>query len=225
MEFDASKVRTEWSNELDGKKGWFNDSINDDIECCLRIYVEDDDEGFYGICTKGDVLYPFKDNDGNVWKYFYPEEDVIEFDKKNLFIAGYNDEDVNIGDEGIIGDTVSMILSLLKHGYDKAVGTLANKDENGFSKDGTWYRPMFYRTKCALKTKYVPWTKETFPLKCGDTVQLKYSDYQAVVSGLKKSENKIWIGNASTFSISFEELFKDYEFPDGTPCGQKVQNK
>jgi hypothetical protein len=94
MEFDASKVCTEWSNDLDEKKCWFSDFIDRETDGCLRDYVKNSDkyyytDFFYGICHKREGYFPFESENGAHWKYFYPEDDVMTFDKKNLFIAGY----------------------------------------------------------------------------------------------------------------------------------------
>jgi hypothetical protein len=190
MKFDESKVRTKWSDELDGKKGWFSDNINSVGEGNLHYYVEYNDVRFYGICTKGNAICPFKDDDNINWKYFYPEEDIVgfmEFDKKNLFIAGYNDNLPNIGDTGYTGDSVSDCVSKLTGCWTQHILTGCTK--NGFITDADIYQhQFFYCTKCALKTKYVPWTKETFPLKCGDVVQFKDSDQQIMIVSQNKNE-------------------------------------
>jgi len=222
MKFDESKVISEWSDELKGKKGWFSDYINDEDEQCLRSYVETNSQIHYGLCHKGEENFPFREEDGIDRSYFYPDE-TAKFDKENLFIAGYNDEVVNIGDEGILGETVIIIQRTIKDRYDKSIGKLLIKNEQGFSKDGSLYRPMFYRTKCAPKKKYVPWTKDNFPLHVLSLVRSKVdTDFTTFIGGLNICKNTINIGSADDPGITFEELFDYWELPDGTPCGQEV---
>jgi|WetSurMetagenome_2_1015567.scaffolds.fasta_scaffold213344_2 hypothetical protein len=224
MEFDASKVRTEWSNELDGKKGWFSDSINDDIECCLRIYVESNNKSMYGTCTKGNAICPFKGNRQASWKYFYPdevvpEEDVIEFYKKNLFIAGYNDNLTHIGDTGYTGDSVSECVSKLTECWTQHI--LTGCSEKGFIiDDGISQHQFFYRTKCAPKDKYVPWTKETAPDLIGKKIISKdYPDISSLI--IEQKPAGIYAGIEQ---IEYYWLFNHYTMDDGSLCGHKVQD-
>ena len=222
MEFDESKVRTEWSDELEGKKGWFGDRIHDKDEDCLRNYVEMKDENYYWICHKGNKEYPFKSEVNILWKYFYPddeEEKEMEFDKKNLFIAGYNENLLHTGDAGYIGDSVSDCVSKLTGCCAQHV--LTGCLESGFITDADTYpHQFFYRTKCAPEKHYIPWTKENFPLNVLDIVN--DSESTTFISSIKNDKSAVWIGCASC-AISLRELFDNYTMPDGSPCGQEIE--
>ena len=235
MEFDESKVCTQWSDKLEGKKGWFSDYINihSKDEGCLRNYVKTNNQRFYGICYKGGNVLPFivgnAEKIGSGWKYFYPDDEEnknMEFDKKNIFIAGYNDDEVNIGDEGLFFDNLSVLPRYIKE-YAKnnkkyVPDIIISMDKYTFYSKNTGGWRMFYRTKCAPKKHYIPWTKENFPLKCGDVVKWKNSGYQVMIVAQNKNEERVWIGSVEVCAISFDDLFKFYELPDGSPCGQEV---
>ena len=229
MEFDESKVRSEWSDELEGKKGWFGDNINGNSkdEEYLRKHVETNNKCFYGICYKGGGEYPFGIGNtektgsrwkGTFWKYFYPEEDIVEFDKKNLFIAGYNDDDVNIGDEGIIAEDIDFIKRNINNTEERS--KIADIKYSGFYDTKRYGCNFFYRTKCAPKKHYIPWTKDNFPLRVLSLVRSKVdTDFTTFIGGLNLCKNEINIGSADTKSITFNELFDYWELPDGSPCG------
>jgi len=222
MEFDENKVRTKWSYELDGKKGWFSDFIDRENNGCLRAYVKSNDKDLYGICHKRGGLYPFKSENGTYWKYFYPEEDVMKFDKKNLFIAGYNDNLLHTGETGYTGDSVSDCVSKLTGCWTQNILTGCTK--NGFITDDDIYQhQFFYRTKCAPETKYIPWTKETVPNDLlMKIVKSKNGLDWTVVIGIRKGRADPIATDAGYYSYS--DFFDFYIMDDGTPCGQKVQN-
>jgi len=70
--FDKSKVRTKWSDNLEGKKGWFSNNI-----AFLRIKVENENDVYdYGICEKGvdGYGYAFGLEGKTSYDYFYEDE-------------------------------------------------------------------------------------------------------------------------------------------------------
>jgi hypothetical protein len=217
MKFDPKKVRTEWSDGLDGKEGWFSDYVNSVRECCLGSYVEEDDGSMYGVCSKGKHIFPFCNGD-TVWKYFYPKEDTMEFDKRNLFIAGYNDDEVNIGDEGIFSDTVYILKNEL---VATQIDTITAKDARGFVDTEQEHWALFYRTKCAPKKKYIPWTDETVPDDLlGKIVKSTDGKGKCVITYVHKGwEFPVML---AVTLVSYKCLFEKYTFTDGTPCGQEV---
>jgi len=218
MEFDESKVRSEWSDELEGKKGWFSDYINRGKNIGLSSYIKNNDESSYGICHKGEVDFPFKSNDRSNWKYFYPDNDTVVFNKNNLFIAGYNDNLLHTGDMGYTGDSVSYCASKLTGYWTQHI--LTGCSEKGFTTDADAFQhQFFYRTKCVPNKKYIAWTKDNFPLNVLDLV--KDNDNITFIGAIKNDKSAVWIGGASC-AISLQELFDYWELPDGTPCGQEV---
>jgi len=226
MRFDISKVRTEWSAELEGKKGWFSRYMNDKDDFCLRSYVENENRRYYGICHKAEKTSLFKGADGSEWKYFYPKEDIMEFDKKNLFIAGYNDEEVNIGDEGFFFDYLRVLPTYLREyaknnknyvpdSVTETYKSFLNRRRAGFQ--------MFYRTKCASQKKYVPWTNEFVP---GDLLGKKVrnkedKNNEFIIVNVDKEHEFVVAG---CNMLSFKDLLHEKEFLDGSPCGQEETN-
>ena len=78
-----------------------------------------------------------------------------------------------------------------------------------------------YRIK--PESKYVPWTKENCPLKCGDVILYKNNNIQVMVTGTDFSEEVREIVRVNGNWLSFHEIFEDYVMADGTPCGMKVE--
>ena len=226
MEFDESKVCTQWSDELEGKKGWFSDFINGEGIYNLRHYIEHNNQDYYGVCSKGKTGAPFCLDDDLRWRYFYPydeEEKETEFDKKNLFIAGYNDDEVNVGDEGIVAENIDFIKRNINNTEERT--KIVDIKDSGFrdTKRDSW--SFFYRTKCAPKKHYIPWTKENFPLYVLSLVRSKVdTDFTTFIGGLNLNKNRINVGSASDAGVTLEELFDYWELPDGTPCGQEEKN-
>jgi|GEM_PF-6805566 hypothetical protein len=318
MKFDVSKVRSEWSDELEGKKGWFSNFITDRSQINLQYYVENEVKGdvhdmIYGICRRNDSntnIFRIDGFDGHYFTYFYPDDredntmelqeflnmsgtyldiqkdyvainnlevkdgcvlisitgrgkttedaiidlckrisnrtvvanaylenrkeynlpkiiyrrtNIMEFDKKNLFIAGYNDEEVNIGDEGFVGISIEQIKNDIKNNK-KTVGIIQSKITGYFglnNKSNTSYQ-MFYRTKCAPQKKYIPWTDKTVP----DDLLLKIVKDKAlpnrdVITGIDKGEE--YPIKFSNTLVTYKWLFKQCVMDsDGTPCGQEV---
>lgn len=90
-----------------------------------------------------------------------------------------------------------------------------------------------YRIK--PESKYVPWTKENCPLKCGDVVRYKNSvdKRTTIIDAIDLSdENDNVIHFAFDYTdceyginnwASLDYLFNCYVMADGTPCGMKVE--
>jgi hypothetical protein len=77
----------------------------------------------------------------------------MKYNKENLFISGYNDELVNVGDFGIFGESVLYIKMRLKY-QNIFKCRLIWKDQNGIfiGKNGI-KQQMFYRLKKAPEKK------------------------------------------------------------------------
>jgi hypothetical protein len=213
--FDPNKVRSEWRDEYNGKYGWFSDcdrksfyGDRNNIEC----YVRDDNKGMYGECSKGSDRYPFHRSGKVNYNFFYldeHEEESMEFDKANLFIAGYNDGGLKNGDLGHYGVSVENIKRCIEKEYTPA-------SFNGFNENGV---VLFYRTKCAPQKRYIPWTDETVPNDLlGKTVLFKEDN--------KKRGIITWVGGGVTVAntdYSFNVFMSVFVMSDGTPCGQEVE--
>jgi hypothetical protein len=231
MEFDKSKVRSEWDNSLDGKKGWFSNFITDVSQINLQYYVlnEMKDSGgkIYGTCRRNNLdidAFRIDGYDGHCFTYFYPddrEEKSMEFDKENLFIAGYNDEEVNIGDEGFVGISIDQIKNDIKNNK-KAGGIIQSKTTGYFglnNKSNTSYQ-MFYRTKCAPQKKYIPWMSHTAPddLLLRTIISKVDPKTSAVITRVTSAGVDI-----SGQYFSFSDLLDHWFLDKGTPCGQEVE--
>jgi len=228
--FDENKVRTEWSDELDGKKGWFSNFITDTDETNLQYYVENEmkNNKIYGICRKNNsrndrIFRIDRVHTETGRSYFYPddEEEQMEFDKSNLFIAGYNGEQVNIEDEGYFSNSMHSLKIYVLENNNIYFGKIKKiLSDNFLDAKNEWQ--FFYRTKCAPQKKYIPWNKDTCPLHCGDIVKQKHEDFLCIVSAIRKSTEHVWLADA-TCAIDLKKLFELYELSDGTPCGQEVK--
>ena len=65
--FDKKYVHFMWDDELEGKEGFFSDSID-----ILKIYVEDNDDNLIGnVSDSNRGNLPFHKNCGGVFRFFY----------------------------------------------------------------------------------------------------------------------------------------------------------
>jgi hypothetical protein len=140
------------------------------------------------------------------------------FDKANLFIAGYNDEQVHIGDEGYFGNWIEYLIQAVEKKNKTCFGTVKMINHFNFIKKTDGYS-LFYRTKCAPQKHYIPWTDETVPSDLlGKTVMFKEDN--------KKRGIITWVGVGVTVGntdYSFASLAYEFIMSDGTPCGQEVE--
>lgn len=86
MEFDVSKVRSEWSEDLKGAVGWFSDFTGNSTGEPLSSYVSRGcGSSVYGVVDRGYHTFPFQRIDSGVnYRYFYPDDSAeVELESSN----------------------------------------------------------------------------------------------------------------------------------------------
>jgi hypothetical protein len=141
------------------------------------------------------------------------------FDKANLFIAGYNDKQVHIGDEGYVFESINDIDNIIKSGK---LGHIEDIVYTGFrsTADTSYYYSMFYRTKSVPQKHYIPWTDGTVPddLLGKVIMQEKDNRQKGIVTSIGVGALVVGIR-----TFAYIDLFQSCVMSDGAPCGQEVE--
>ena len=150
----------------------------------------------------------------------------MEFDKSRVYTA-LNADELHVGDIIIGDDCIGGLRTKVE--FDKVApftSVITNiREESNSCRFETAYVQSWhlaYLVKRKPESKYVPWTKENCPLKCGDVILYKNNNIQVMVTGTDFSEEVREIVRVNGHWLSFHEIFEDYVMADGTPCGTEV---
>ena len=163
----------------------------------------------------------------------------MEFDKSRVYTA-LNADELHVGDIIIGDDCIGGLRTKVE--FDKVApftSVITNiREESNSCRFETAYVQSWhlaYLVKRKPESKYVPWTKENCPLKCGDVVRYKNSvdKRTTIIDAIDLSdENDNVIHFAFDYTdceyginnwASLDYLFNCYVMADGTPCGMKVE--
>ena len=153
----------------------------------------------------------------------------MEFDKSKVYTA-LNAEELHEGDKVICANNLAALIDTVEgsDGNDNVEvieSILEIMNTYRFSTmDNSSYN-LAYLVERRKEPKYIPWTVETCPLKCGDVVIRTSGNkhIEFLIQGIDKSE-EVTYGTRVQLNDDWTTigiLFANYTF-NGKPCGTEV---
>lgn len=157
----------------------------------------------------------------------------MTFDKNRVFTA-LNADEVKIGSMGVFADTIAELKRKVEHPMIFKVTEILPENKNcRFITDGMVYS-FFYLIEELPKEKYRPYENtdemiEDFANRATDNSYIPLKMVSPIIWVKRKGENGkhlitdflTTMVNTSRDIVFLEDLFKDFTYLDGTPCGKK----
>jgi hypothetical protein len=200
--FDKRFVYFMWDNELEGKKCFIADGIDD-----LRGIVEKGNEcDLHSVISSGDENAPFESTNGvYVWQFAYYDPN---YEAKNAYNKG---KPIQVTPKG----TDKWLDLHCKPTWDVNLEYRVKPKEKS-------YRP--YESSAEMIADFIARFKVNCPPYCEPLiwVRLKVDKRRRLI--VAYGDNFVEIGN-KTKAVTLQHLFEQYEFLDGSPVGMEVKKK